>query len=56
MPHEVATFRRGDSLREIAKDVPLLAIKPASQHGEQQLERGGIDHEPESTPRAVIPD
>jgi hypothetical protein len=31
---------------EIAKDVPLLAIKPAGQHGEQQLERGGIDHEP----------
>jgi hypothetical protein len=42
-------------LEEIAKDVPLLATKPAGQHGEQQLERGGIDHEPESTPRAVIP-
>src|SRR5687767_9459315 len=29
---------------QIPKDIPLLAVQPAGQKCEQQLERGGVEH------------
>ena len=40
---------------QIPKDISLLAVQPPYEEREQQMERGGGDHDPESISRAASP-
>jgi hypothetical protein len=47
------SWRRRRRFSSIRLHLPLLAIQPAGEDGEQQPERGGVDHGPESISRAI---